>query len=210
MNASEALPPPTLGVDGLAVSRASGCCSRVSTCGLARAVCCCCAVRTGPANRACCWRSPASLRPDAGTIGTGPSNDASATCTSSATRPGVKTRLTLGENLRFWRERQRRQRAWRRGGAGARSGSAGSARSRRAICSAGQTRRLALARLLVAPTAGLAARRADRGARCRGRRLVGAADRRARGAAAASRSSRRITTLPLSGRVETHHAGCAA
>ena len=114
-------------------------------------------------------------------------------------QPAVKPRLTLAENLQLLAQRQRRDRAARPTQRSRRSVSAALGELDAGYLSAGQTRRLALARLLVSRPPDLAARRADRLARRRRRRAGGAADRRARLATGGARDRRDPSTTSPAG-----------
>jgi heme exporter protein A len=154
MSASEALPPPTLSIEGLAIRRGErilfegvGLSAETGTITLIRGP-------NGAGKSSLLLAISGVLHPAAGTIRYhrhGDDHELGPNLHFVGHQTGVKTRLTLAENLAFW--------ASVFGGSGGASpeaaleavGLGGRGGLDAGYLSAGQTRRLALARLLVAP-----------------------------------------------------------
>ena len=187
----------------------TGCRSRV---GPARRLCS--RARTARARRRCCARIAGFLRPAAGTHPPRrrrrPSASAGEQCHYVGHLNGIKSQPDGRGEPRVLGALPRRaggSRRPRRGGAARASRSIRSGRHLRpAYLSAGQKRRLALARLLVARAAALAARRADRLAR---RRLDEAAGRGGRTRICA-RGGLRDRRHPPAARASPRRASCAS
>jgi heme exporter protein A len=148
MSVTEALPPPTLSIEGLAIRRGER--TLFEGVGLSATPGSVILVRgpNGAGKSSLLLAIAGVLHPSAGTIRYGNDQELAPNLHFVGHQTGVKTRLTLSENLRFW--------ASVFGGNGVTAtaaleavGLGGKGELDAGYLSAGQTRRLALARLMV-------------------------------------------------------------